>query len=60
MIHEIASRFHKLTSKMLADIEKYAVQERMDSEFIYSLLKHDYPDQPIYKKDLYNAIYQFH
>ena len=32
----------------------------MDSGSIYPLLKHDYPDYPIYKKDLYNAIYQFH
>ncbi|CAB4476460.1 unnamed protein product [Rhizophagus irregularis] len=31
----------------------------MDSASIYPLLKHDYPDQPIYKKDLYNAVYQF-
>ncbi|GBB94191.1 hypothetical protein RclHR1_23080002 [Rhizophagus clarus] len=45
--------------KMLADIEKYVIQGRMDSAFIYPLLKHDYPDQPIYKKDLYNAVYQF-
>ncbi|PKY23873.1 hypothetical protein RhiirB3_438224 [Rhizophagus irregularis] len=27
----------------------------MDSASIYPLLKHDYSDQPIYKKDLYNA-----
>ena len=31
----------------------------MDSGSIYPLLKHDYPDQPIHKKDLYNAVYQF-
>ena len=31
----------------------------MDSASIYPLLKHDYSDQPIYKKDLYNAVYQF-
>ena len=31
----------------------------MDSVSIYSLLKHDYLDQPIHKKDLYNAVYQF-
>ena len=43
---------------MLADIEKYVIQGRMDSASIYSLLKHDYSDQPIYKKDLYNAVYQ--
>ncbi len=60
MIREIAPCFRKLTSEMLADIEKYAVQGRIDSRSIYPLLKHDYPDQPIYKKDLYNAIYQFH
>ncbi|GBB86756.1 hypothetical protein RclHR1_13170002 [Rhizophagus clarus] len=45
--------------KMLADIEKYVIQGQMDSASIYPLLKHDYPDQPIYKKDLYNAVYQF-
>ncbi|EXX53111.1 hypothetical protein RirG_246990 [Rhizophagus irregularis DAOM 197198w] len=45
---------------MLEDIEKYVNQGRMDSGSIYPLLRHDYPDQPIYKKDLYNAVYQFH
>jgi hypothetical protein len=59
VICEIAPRFRKLTPKMLADIEKYVNQGRMDSGSIYPLLKHDYPDQPIYKKDLYNAVYQF-
>ena len=44
---------------MLADVEKYVIQGRMDSESIYPLLKHDYPDQPIHKRDLYNAVYQF-
>ena len=31
----------------------------MDSGSIYPLIKHDYPDRPIYKRDLYNAVYQF-
>ena len=26
---------------------------------LYPLIKHDYPDQPINKKDLYNAVYRF-
>jgi MULE transposase domain/FAR1 DNA-binding domain len=59
IIHEIAPRFRKLTPEMLVDIEKYVIQGRMDSASIYPLLKHDFPDQPIYKKDLYNAVYQF-
>ena len=59
VIREIASRFRKLTPKMLADIEKYVNQGRMDSGSIYPLLRHDYPDQPIHKKDLYNVVYQF-
>ena len=59
MICEISPRFHKLTSEMLADIKKYVVQGRIDSGSIYLLLRHDYPDHPIYKKDLYNTIYQF-
>jgi hypothetical protein len=59
MICEIAPRFRKLTPAMLADIEKYVVQGRMDSSSIFPLLRHDYPDQPIYKRDLYNAVYQF-
>jgi hypothetical protein len=59
MIQEIAPRFRKLTQEMLADVEKYVVQGRMDSMSIYPLLKHDYPNQPIYMKDLYNAVYQF-
>ncbi|PKC54855.1 hypothetical protein RhiirA1_542736 [Rhizophagus irregularis] len=59
MIQEIAPRFWKLTQEMLADVEKYVVQRRMDSMSIYPLLKHDYPNQPIYMKDLYNAVYQF-
>ncbi|CAB4398453.1 unnamed protein product [Rhizophagus irregularis] len=52
-------RFCKLTPKMLEDIEKYVNQGRMDSGSIYPLLRHDYSDQPIHKKDLYNVIYQF-
>jgi len=59
MIQEIALQFRKLTKEMLADIEKYVIKGRMDSVSIYPLLKHDYPDQPIHKKDLYNAVYQF-
>jgi len=59
MIREIAPRFRKLTSEMLAIIEKYVIQGRMDSGFIYPLLKHDYPNHPIYKKDIYIAVYQF-
>ncbi|CAB4385824.1 unnamed protein product [Rhizophagus irregularis] len=59
IIHEIAPRFRKLTPKMLEDIEKYVNQGRMDSGSIYPLLRHNYPDQPIHKKDLYNAVYQF-
>ncbi|EXX66861.1 hypothetical protein RirG_119720 [Rhizophagus irregularis DAOM 197198w] len=59
MIREIAPRFRKLTPKMLVDIKKYVIQGRIDSSSIYPLLKHDYPDQLIYKKDLYNAVYQF-
>ncbi|CAG8826468.1 9574_t:CDS:2, partial [Cetraspora pellucida] len=31
----------------------------MNSGSIYPLLKHDYPNNPIFKKDLYNAVYQF-
>ena len=59
MIREIAPRFRKLTNEMLADIEKYVIQGRMDSGSIYPLLKHDYPDHPIHKRDLYNAVYRF-
>jgi hypothetical protein len=59
MIQEIAPRFRKLTKEMLADVEKYVVQGRMDSMSIYPLLKHDYPNQHIHKRDLYNAVYQF-
>ncbi|CAB4485613.1 unnamed protein product [Rhizophagus irregularis] len=59
IVHEIAPRFQKLMPEMLVDIEKYVIQGQMDSASIYPLLKHDYPDQPIYKKDLYNAVYQF-
>ena len=44
---------------MLSDIKKYVIQGRMDSGSIYPLLKHDYPNHNIYKKDLYNAVYQF-
>ncbi|CAG8752016.1 4283_t:CDS:2, partial [Cetraspora pellucida] len=58
-IHETAPRFRKLTPEMLSDIEKYVIQSRMDFGSIYPLLKHDYPNKPIFKKDLYNAVYQF-
>lgn len=60
MISELAPRFRKLIAKMLSDIKKYAIQGRMDSASIYPLLRHDYPSQPIYKRDLYNAVYKFH
>ena len=43
---------------MITDIEKYVVQGRMDSGSIYPILEHDYPDHPIYRKDLYNAVCQ--
>jgi len=59
MIQEIASQFWKLTSEMMFDIEKYVIQEWMDSESIYPLLKHDYLNHTIFKKDLYNIVYQF-
>jgi hypothetical protein len=59
IIRELAPRFRKLTPEMLVDIEKYVNQGRMDSGSIYPLLRHDYPDRPIYKRDLYNAVYQF-
>lgn len=59
MIKEIAPRFRKLTPDMLTDIEKYVVRGRMDSGSIYPLLKHDYPEHPLYKCDLYNAVYAF-
>jgi len=41
------------------DIEKYVIQGQIDSESIYPLLKYDYPNHTIFKKDLYNAVYQF-
>jgi len=59
IINEIALRFRKLTPKMLADIEKYVIKGRMDSGSIYPLLKHNYPEHPLYKRDLYNAVYKF-
>ena len=59
MICDMTPRFRKLTTEMLDDIKKYVIQGRIDSGSIYPLLKYDYPNQPIYKKDLYNAVYQF-
>ena len=50
-IRELAPRFCQLTSEMLADIEKYVIQGRMDSGSIYPLLKHDYSNQPINKRN---------
>ncbi|CAG8805634.1 8807_t:CDS:2, partial [Cetraspora pellucida] len=47
--YETVSQFRKLTSEILSDIEKT----------IYPLLKHDYSNHHIYKKDLYNAVYKF-
>jgi len=58
-IQEMAPRFRKLTPEMLSDIKKYVIQGRMDSGSIYPLLVHDYPNHTIFKKDLYNAVYQF-
>src|SRR5256885_5590673 len=37
MIQEIAPRFRKLTKEMLADVEKYVVQRRMDLMSIYPM-----------------------
>ena len=31
----------------------------MDSGSIFPLLRHDYPNQPIHKRDLYNVISRF-
>ncbi|CAB4441081.1 unnamed protein product [Rhizophagus irregularis] len=58
-IQEMAPRFRKLSPEMLSDIKKYVIQGRMDSGSIYPLLIHDYPGYTIFKKDLYNAVYQF-
>ncbi|PKY59273.1 hypothetical protein RhiirA4_430291 [Rhizophagus irregularis] len=55
----MAPRFQKLTPEMLSDIKKYVIQGRMDSGSIYPLLMHVYPNHIIFKKDLYNAVYQF-
>ncbi|CAG8795294.1 6619_t:CDS:2, partial [Cetraspora pellucida] len=55
----MAPIFRKLMLEMLSDIEKYVIQGQMDSGSIYPLLKHNYPNNPIFKKDLYNAVYQF-
>ncbi len=43
---------------MLVDIEKYVIQGRIDSESIFPLFRHDYPDQPICKRDLYSQFQQ--
>ena len=43
----------------MSDIEKYVIQGRIDSRFIYLLLKYNYLNHTIFKKDLYNAVYQF-
>ncbi|CAG8750046.1 22637_t:CDS:1, partial [Cetraspora pellucida] len=59
MVSEIATQFRKLTPDMLSDIEKYVIQGRMDSGSIYSLLRYDYPNHPLNKHDLYNAVYNF-
>jgi len=55
----MALRFQKLIPKMLSNIKKYVIQGQMDFGSIYPLLMHDYPDNTIFKKDLYNAVYQF-
>ena len=58
-IQEMAPQFRKLTSEMLSDIKKYVIQGRMDAGSIYPIIMHDYPNQVIFKKDLYNAVYKF-
>ncbi|PKY56792.1 hypothetical protein RhiirA4_477341 [Rhizophagus irregularis] len=58
-IQEMASRFQKLTSEMLCDIKKHVIQRQMNFGSIYLILIHDYFNQIIVKKDLYNAVYQF-
>ena len=59
MIQEMAPQFHKLTKEMLTDVKKYVIKGHMDSMSIYPLLRYDYPNQPIYKRNLYNVVYQF-
>lgn len=60
MINEIATWFWKLTSKILANIEKYVIYSRLDSILIYSLIKQDYFIQSLNKYDLYIAVYNFY
>ena len=38
---------------MLVNIEKYIIQGWIDLGSIFLLLRYDYPDQPICKRDLY-------
>ncbi|CAB4493479.1 unnamed protein product [Rhizophagus irregularis] len=51
--------YRKLSNEILEKIEFYVNKGNMESKQIYPLLVASFPDQYIYKRDLYNAIQKF-
>ncbi|CAB4443692.1 unnamed protein product [Rhizophagus irregularis] len=51
--------YRKLSNEILERIEFYVNKGNMGSKQIYPLLVASFPDQYIYKRDLYNAIQKF-
>ena len=59
LVNEMAPKFRKFTQLMLNDVEFYVKHGTTSARQIYPLLHAKFPDHPIFKKDLYNAIQKF-
>jgi hypothetical protein len=59
LVSEIAPKFRRFTQPMLDDIEFYVKNGTVGAKQIYPLLRAKFPEHPIHKKDLYNAIQKF-
>ncbi|CAB5380712.1 unnamed protein product [Rhizophagus irregularis] len=59
LVNEMAPKFQKFTQQMLNDVEFYVKHGITSAMQIYPLLHAKFPDHPIFKKDLYNAIQKF-
>src|SRR5436190_23690022 len=54
-----APKYRRLSNDILERIEFYVTKGNMGAKQIYPLLVASFPDQNIYKTDLYNAIQRF-
>jgi hypothetical protein len=59
LVRKMVPKFRKFTQPMLDDIKFYVKHGTTDAKSIFPLIHAKFPDHPICKKDLYNAIQKF-